>query len=139
MNKKPKQSTAKTLNEATNPKKAADAKKTDKPKTTAKPNKTVAQAPKVEKVEAELSEWQTKVDEAKLQLHLGAKEVQDKLQPHVDELEQELSQAQAQWQQLQDSAEGAWENIEHGVSLSMKAMQKAFDKAKKHFPDEDKK
>jgi predicted nucleic acid-binding Zn-ribbon protein len=121
MDKKPEQSTAAELN------------------TAAEPNKAPEQAPEVKKIDAELSQWQTKVDEAKLQLHLGAKEVQDKLQPHVDELEQELSQAQAQWQQFQDSAEGAWDSIEDGVNLSIKAMQKAFDKAKKHFPDEESK
>ena len=37
-------------------------------------------------LEEELAKWQTKYDEAKVQLHLGAKDAQDKLQPHVDKL-----------------------------------------------------
>lgn len=127
MSKKPKHSTAEQLNKANKPKKVATPKNTAKSNTQGRKNGCGA---------FRVAE---KVVDAQVQLHLGAREVQGKLQPHVDVLEQELSQAQEKCQQFQDSAEGAWENIEHGVSLSMKAMQQAFDKAKEHFPDEDKK
>jgi len=94
---------------------------------------------KTEKLDKDLSEWQTRIDEARLQMHLGAKDVQDKLQPHIDQLEKEYNEAKEQLKNLTDSTEGAWDSIEHGVGVSIKSMQKAFDKAKAHFPDSDKK
>ena len=33
------------------------------------------------------------MDEAKLQLHLGAKDAQNRLQPHIDQLELEMDKA----------------------------------------------
>lgn len=84
----------------------------------------------------ELVNLQTKIDEAKLQVHLGAKDTQDKIQPYVDELEEELAQAKKQWDQFEDASEGAWGDIQSGLSRSIKSMEMAFDKAKKHFPDE---
>ncbi len=92
-----------------------------------------------EEMQTELASWQTKIDEAKVQMHLGAKEAEQKIQPHVDQLEQELNHAKEQWDQFENASEGAWKDIQSGVSLSMKSMQKAFDKAKAHFPDDDNK
>ncbi len=92
-----------------------------------------------EKLQAELENLQSIVDEVKLQMHLGAKEAQDKIQPHLDELEQELRQAKEKWGQFESSSESAWADIQAGLRLSLKSMQHAFEKAKKHFPEQDKK
>ena len=92
-----------------------------------------------EQLQAELENLQSIVDEVKLQKHLGAKEAQDKIQPHLDELEQELRQAKEKWNQFENSSESAWEDIQNGLRLSLKSMQQAFEKAKKHFPEQDKK
>jgi len=92
-----------------------------------------------DELEEELAKWQTKMDEAKVQLHLGAKDAQDKLQPHVDKLEQELDEAKQQWQQLEDASEKSLKDIEKGVRVSITAMKKSFEKAKEHFSDEKKK
>lgn len=87
-----------------------------------------------EQLEAELANLQSIVDEVKLQMHLGAKEVQDKLQPHLEELEQELNEARKNWGQFESNSESAWEDIQTGLRKSFKSMQQAFDRAKKHFP-----
>ena len=92
-----------------------------------------------EQLQAELENLQSIVDEVKLQMHLGAKEAQDKIQPHLDELEQELRQAKEKWSQFESSSENAWEDIQTGLRKSLKSMQQAFEKAKKHFPEQDKK
>lgn len=92
-----------------------------------------------EQLQAELQNLQSIVDEVKLQMYLGAKEAQDKIQPHLDELEQELRQAKEKWDQFENSSESAWEDIQNGFGLSLKSMQQAFEKAKKHFPEQDKK
>ena len=92
-----------------------------------------------EQLQAELTNLQSLVDEVKLQMHLGAKEAQDNIQPYLEELELELSQAKRKWDQFENSSEGAWEDIQTGLRKSLKSMQQAFEKAKKHFPEQDKK
>lgn len=91
-----------------------------------------------EKLQAELENLESIVDEVRLQMHLGAKEAQDMMQPHLDQLENELRQAKEKWDQFENSSESAWEDIQTGLSKSMKSMQQAFEKAKKHFPEQDK-
>ncbi len=92
-----------------------------------------------EKLQKELASWQKNLDEAKLQMHLGTKEIEQEIRPHVEQLEQELTHAKEQWKQLEVASEAASKDIKHGVSKSIKSMKMAFEKAKKHFPDEDKK
>jgi len=58
-------------------------------------------------LEKEMAKWRTKMDEAKVQLHLGAKEAQDKIQPYVDQLEQELAEANKKWKELETATESA--------------------------------
>lgn len=91
-----------------------------------------------EQLQAELGNLQSIVDEVKLQMHLGAKEAQEKIQPHLEELELELSHAKKKWDQFEDSSEDAWEDIQTGFRKSLKSMQLAFEKAKKHFPEHNK-
>ena len=92
-----------------------------------------------EQLQAELTNLQSLVDEVKLQMHLGAKEAQDNIRPYLEELELELSQAKRKWDKFESSSEGAWEDIQTGLRKSLKSMQQAFEKAKKHFPEQDKK
>jgi capsule polysaccharide export protein KpsE/RkpR len=87
-----------------------------------------------EKLQEELTNLQSVVDEVKLQMHLGTKEIQDKLQPHLEELEQELNQAKEKWKAFENSSEGAWEDIQTGLRKSFKSMEQAFERAKQHFP-----
>lgn len=89
-----------------------------------------------EQLQTELANLQSLVDEVKLQMHLGAKEAQDKIKPYLAELEEELSQAKEKWDQFENSSENAWEDIREGLSKSLTSMQQAFEKAKKHFPPE---
>lgn len=91
-----------------------------------------------EQLQAELANLQSIVDEVKLQMHLGAKEAQEKIQPHLEELELELSNAKKNWDQFENNSKGAWEDIQTGLRKSLKSMQQAFEKAKKHFPEQDK-
>ena len=85
-------------------------------------------------LEQELAHWQTKIDEARVQMHLGARDVQDRIHPYVEELELELDKVRGQWNRLESASEGAWDDISHGLDISVKAMKQAFDRAKAHFP-----
>jgi hypothetical protein len=92
-----------------------------------------------EQLKEEIAKWQSKMDEAKLQLHLGAKEAQDKIDPLVKELEQKFAQAKKKWEEIDDASEDAWNDIHEGFKSSFKSMSKAFNKAKKHFNQDKKK
>ena len=50
-----------------------------------------------------------------------------------------LRQTKEKWSQFESGSESAWEDIQAGLRLSLKSMQQAFEKAKKHFPEQDKK
>lgn len=84
-------------------------------------------------LEAELASWQTKIDEARVQLELGGKEAEDRIRPYVKKLENEMGEAKEKWAQLEEASEHSWEDIKSGLDLSLDAMKEAFSSAKKHF------
>ena len=86
-----------------------------------------------EQLEKELETWQTKMDEAKVQMHLGMKDAEDKIKPHVEKLDQELNEAKVKLDELGKSSEGAWGDVKAGVESSIEAMKMAFESAEKHF------
>jgi len=85
-------------------------------------------------LEEELATWQTRIGEARLQIHLGSRDAQDTMQSHLQELEREFQKAKEQWGQLESASENAWNDISHGLKLSFDSMKDAFAKAKQHFP-----
>ena len=88
-------------------------------------------------LEPEINQWQAKIDAAKLQMHLGAKEAREKLRPHIERLEQDLGRVKASWAQLEESSENAWKDTQHGLRISLLALQRSYDKAKQHFDNPD--
>ena len=85
----------------------------------------------------EIDQWQARIDAAKLQMHLGAREAREKLRPHVERLEQDLGRVKASWAQLEESSENAWNDTHHGLKISLLALRRSFDKAKQHFENPD--
>ena len=81
----------------------------------------------------EIDRWQSRIDAAKLQMHLGTKEAREKLRPHVERLEQDLSRARESWAQLEASSQNAWTDTLHGLKISLLALQRSFDRAKQYF------
>ena len=86
---------------------------------------------------AEIEQWPAKIDAAKLHMHLGAKETRETLRPHVEKLEQDLGRVKASWAQLEESSENAWKDTYHGLTISLLALRRYFDKAKPNFDDLD--
>lgn len=84
-------------------------------------------------LEEELAKWQTKIDEARVQLNLGSKDAEDKLRPYINQLDNEMSQAKEKWAQMEEASENSWEDIKQGLDTSVDAMNEAFSQAKKHF------
>lgn len=77
--------------------------------------------------------WETKIDEARVQMNLGSKDAVDAMKPHLEQLEEGLNQAKKQWQDFANSSEGAWDDIQSGMNESMKSMQQAIARATEHF------
>lgn len=81
----------------------------------------------------ELARWQEKIDEARVQLNLGGKEAEEKIQPYLEQLESEMHNAKEKWAELENATESSWADIKAGLDSSVDAMKEAFSKAKKHF------
>ena len=88
-------------------------------------------------LKSEIDQWQARIDAAKLQMHLGAREARDKLRPHVEKLEQDLGRVKASWAQLEKSSENAWKDTQHGLRISLLALRRSYDKAIQHFEKPD--
>ena len=73
-----------------------------------------------------------------MKVHLGTKDLQDELQPHVEKLEQEYEGLKQKWQELEDASEKSAKDVEKGFKVCVGAMQDTFDKVKKHFSDDKK-
>ena len=86
-------------------------------------------------LEEKIAEWDTKVDEAKVQLSLAGMEAEDALRPHVETLDNEMAEAKSKLHQLAEASESSWGDIKAGLDLSLEAMSEAFDSARKHFDD----
>jgi chromosome segregation ATPase len=87
----------------------------------------------IETMKNEMQIWRTKIDELKVQAKLGQSELQEILQPEVNNIEQELGKVEERVNQLQNASEGALDDIKHGADLALKAMQQSFEKASSHF------
>ena len=81
----------------------------------------------------QLAQWQTNIDEAKVQLNLAGKDAEDKLQPYIHELDNEMLQAEAKWKQLEKASESSLDDLKAGLDVSINAMSKAFANVKQHF------
>ena len=81
----------------------------------------------------ELAKWQEKIDEARVQLNLGGKEAEERIQPYLEQLESEMHKAKEKWVELESATESSWADIKAGLDSSVDAMKEAFSNAKKHF------
>lgn len=85
------------------------------------------------KLEAEILEWKTKMDEMKVQMELGSMEARQKLEPDLNKLELQYDKVVAELEKLDEATEYAWEEIKNGVNDSVATLKKAFNNAKKFY------
>ena len=89
------------------------------------------------RLKEEMARWQVKIDEARVQMNLGAKDAQDRLRPYMERLESEMAAARAKWDEVGDASEESWEDVKAGLNLSFTAMKEAFQSAKENFSEKD--
>ena len=86
-----------------------------------------------QQLEEEMTKWRGELEQLKVQAHLGTMEAKDKMQPYIDQLDEELAKAKSDWQDFGEASEGAWQELGKGLKLSFKAIQQSAEKAKEHF------
>ena len=83
-----------------------------------------------ELVQARLDQWEGRVDELELQMHLGAAEAADRMAPRVEELRDTLRRARAQAQSAGATTADVLETLRGGVERAIKDLRDAVIKAK---------
>jgi hypothetical protein len=93
--------------------------------------------PMAERLDAQITEWQNKLEEARVQANLAGREARDAIRANIETMERELARTRAEWKRLEDASEGAMGDIERGFNESVEAMRKAFASATQHFTRQD--
>lgn len=81
-------------------------------------------------VQARLDQWEGRVDELELQMHLGAAELNDRMAARVEELRATLGKARAQAQGAGATTADVVETLRGGVETAIKDLRDAVIKAK---------
>ena len=89
-----------------------------------------------ERLKEEIEKWQSKIDEARVQMHLAGMEIKEKIEPHLEDVDIDWDKVKGEWKKFQAGSGNALRDIEHGMTLSFKAMKKAFEDATEHFKEE---
>ena len=86
----------------------------------------------------QLREWDTEIDELKVQAHLAKADAKDEFAKQIEELRVKKEAAQGKLQQLQEAGDEAWDDIKAGVEKSWTEMKGAFRSAIAKFTDDKK-
>jgi len=89
----------------------------------------------LQKLAAQLQEWDTEIDELKVKAHLAKADAKDELDKQIDELRTKKEAARSKLQQLQDSGDEAWDDIKAGVEKSWTELRGAVRSAMSKFSD----
>lgn len=79
---------------------------------------------------AQLEEWQGRLDDVGLQLHLGTMELRDRLQPIVERIQQQLADARRKIDDGSSTAADAAAAIRSGVEEAWRDLREAIKDAK---------
>lgn len=83
----------------------------------------------IAKVEARLQEWSTKIDELKVQAHLGKAEAQEEYERQIKMLREKESRLSRKLNELRDAGGEAWDEIKFGIDSAVDDLKDAFGKA----------
>jgi hypothetical protein len=92
-------------------------------------------------VEAQLAtrieEWRALVDDVKLQIHLGPREVRDRVAPLLKKLEHELRHTKGELRQLEGSADGEWSRIHHSLQNALRCVELSLEQVRRSIEQSD--
>ena len=82
-----------------------------------------------DKIQAQLDEWRTKLDELKVKGHLLKMELRDKQGEVVEDMESAYAQAKAKFLEMKAAGETEADKLGAGFSAAWDAFKKAYDDA----------
>lgn len=85
------------------------------------------------KMEAQLQNLQTKIDELKVKASLAKADAKDTYEEQIATLNTKQHEAQLKFQEIQKSSESAWEDMKSGMENAWNDLQNAFNKATENF------
>jgi nucleotide-binding universal stress UspA family protein len=88
-----------------------------------------------EKIEAQLNEWGTKIDELKAKAEKSKAELKIKYEKQIEELRNQQGVAQQKLLELKKSGEKAWEGLKTGMEKSLEELKGSLDRTLLTFKD----
>lgn len=83
----------------------------------------------LQKLAAQLQEWDTELDELKLKAGQAKADAQAEIEEQITELRAKKDAAMLKFNQLQDASDEAWEDIKAGAEKSWTELKGAFKSA----------
>jgi hypothetical protein len=69
------------------------------------------------------------IDELKLQVHLGTRQVRDRVAPLLKKVELDLRHAKAELRQLDESDDGDWPRIQQALEHTLHELEESLEQA----------
>lgn len=85
------------------------------------------------KMEAQLQEWDAKIDELAAKTEHATAEAKVKYQQHIHTLQTKREAAQNRLNELKNSSGGAWEDLRTGMDKAWSEMKRAVESAVEKF------
>ena len=82
-----------------------------------------------EKIEAQLKEWGTKIEEAKAKAETSKAELKMKYEKQIEDLRVKQEVVQQRLRELKESGEEAWEGVKTGMEKSLEELKGSLDRA----------
>jgi uncharacterized coiled-coil DUF342 family protein len=89
----------------------------------------------LQKLAAQLQDWDTEIDELKVKAHLAKADAKDEFAKQIEDLRSKRQAMQSKLQQLQDSGDEAWDDIKTGLEKSWTELRGSFRNAMSKFTD----
>jgi len=87
----------------------------------------------VQKMRAQLDEWEAEVDRFKAKASIASASVQLELNEEINVLKGRLEQAKTKLAEIADASEDAWESIKESVDSRWDSLKAAVSEAKAKF------
>lgn len=87
----------------------------------------------VRKMHSKLDHWSTEIDALNARADKAEAQVIAEYRKQIDALRSKRDEARAKLDKLQESGEGAWEDLKAGVEMAWSAIGEAVDSAKSRF------
>jgi len=87
----------------------------------------------VRKLQEKLGEWNAEIDALVAKAGAVKTDAQNEYAGQIESLKAKQAAAREKIEELQQSGEGAWEDLKSGIELAWTAMGEAIDSAKSRF------